>query len=132
MVSLIIPKSILYQHEKGECLMNKEQMNRRKACITAEKSFMVLILTMIMMGVSFIWTPDCRVYADASADDAYAFLWGEDITINVGDTFYNSVFNANITSIKCADTSIATVKTYSDDKGRFDITGKNPARQQLP
>ena len=94
----------------------------------AVKSIVILALTV----AAFFLMPACTAYADAE-ESASPFLWEDAITVYVGKTKDNIVFNASIKSIKSADTSIATVKKSAWDEfdTHFEVTGKKAGKTTI-
>ena len=100
--------------------------NDRSTADYAVKSIVILALTIAV----FFLLPARSAFADAEGPSE-AFLWEETMTIYVGESKDNTLFNANIKSVKSADTSIATVKRRPADNANFDITGKKPGKTTI-
>ena len=92
----------------------------------AVKSIVILALTI----AAFFFMPTCSAFADAEGE-AETFLWDDVMTVTVGKSKENIVFNANVKSVSSANTSIATVKRRSSDICRFDVTGKKAGKTTI-
>ena len=92
----------------------------------AVKSIMILALAI----AAFFFMPTCSAFADAEGE-AQTFLWEDSMTVYVGESKDNSIFNAYIKSVKSANPSIATVKRRSDQPEYFDVTGKKAGKTTI-